>query len=216
MRTGTAARFVLAAAFIALAAVLLQARGPGEIFPSRLPIRSFPMQLGPWSGVERPIDKAVLEVLGPGEFTVRDYYRADDPEPTNLYIAYFPSQRTGDAIHSPKNCIPGDGWTPVGSSQILMNVPGHAGFPANRYIISKGDARRLVLYWFWAHDRGVASEYWAKFYLVNDALRMNRSDGALVRIVINMHPGETLDAAQQRVMPFAADVIPLLNDYIPR
>jgi len=216
MKTGVAARFALAAAFIALAAVLLQVHGQGEIFPARLPIRSFPMQLGAWSGVERPIDKSVLEVLGPGEFTVRDYYRDDDPEPTNLYLAYFPSQRTGDSIHSPRNCIPGDGWTPIGSSQITIAVPGHAEFPANRYIIAKGDARRLVLYWFWAHDRGVASEYWAKFYLVKDALHMNRSDGALVRIVINMQPGEAVDAAQQRLMPFAADVIPLLNDYIPR
>jgi EpsI family protein len=216
VKAGAAARFVLAAAFIALAAILLQVRGHGEIFPSRLPIHSFPMQLGQWSGVERPIEKSVLEVLGPGEFTVRDYYHDDDPEPTNLYLAYLPSQRTGDAIHSPKNCIPGDGWTPIESSQIMIGVPGHAEFPANRYIISKGDSRRLVLYWFWAHDRGVASEYWAKFYLVKDAIRMNRSDGALVRILINMHPGETVDAAQQRVMPFTAEVVPLLNDYIPR
>ena len=97
-----------------------------------------------------------------------------------------------------------------------MSLPGHAPFPANRYVISKGDARRLVLYWYWAHDRGVASEYWAKFYLVKDAIRMNRSDGALVRFVTPMLPGETPDAAEQRLLLFASDVVPLLDDYIPR
>jgi EpsI family protein len=95
-------------------------------------------------------------------------------------------------------------------------MPGHEPFPANRYLIAKGDSRQLVLYWFWAHDRGVASEYWAKFYLVTDSIKMNRSDGALVRITTPMSPGETADAAQRRILPFAGDVMPLLDSYIPR
>ena len=95
-------------------------------------------------------------------------------------------------------------------------MPGHQSFPANRYLIAKGDSRQLVVYWFWAHNRGVASEYWAKFYLVTDSIKMNRSDGALVRITTPMVPGETVDAAQQRILPFAGEVMPLLDSYIPR
>lgn len=209
-------RFVLAAALIALTGILLQARGTTEIIASRLPLSLFPAQLGNWTGKDVPLDKDTLDVLGPGDFLVRDYYAPDQPEPTNLYIAYFPSQRTGDTIHSPKNCLPGAGWAPVGNDRITLVVPGHAPFPANRYVIAKGGARQLVLYWYWAHDRGVASEYSAKFYLVKDSIRMNRSDGALVRIVTPMLPGETLDAAQQRLLPFASHVVPLLDDYIPR
>jgi len=209
-------RLALAAGLIALTAILLQARTQTEIFPPRLPLQSFPMRLGPWKGVDRPLDKEVLDVLGPGDFMVRDYYTADSPEPTNLYIAYFPSQRMGDTIHSPKNCLPGAGWAPVENGQITLALPGHGPFPANRYVISRAGARKLVLYWYWAHDRGVASEYWAKFYLVKDAIRLNRSDGALVRITTDMLPGETLDAAEQRLLPFASTVFPLLDDYIPR
>jgi EpsI family protein len=209
-------RLGLATGLIVLTAILLQARGRTEIFPPRLPLRSFPMQLGPWKGVDRPLEKEVLDVLGPGEFIVRDYYTADNPEPTNLYIAYFPSQRTGDTIHSPRNCLPGAGWAPVENTQITLALPGHRPFPANRYVISRAGARELVLYWYWAHDRGVASEYWAKFYLVKDAIRMNRSDGALVRITTDMLPGETPNAAEERIIPFTSAVFPLLNDYIPR
>jgi EpsI family protein len=94
-------------------------------------------------------------------------------------------------------------------------MPGHVPFPVNRYVIAKGTARKLVLYWYWAHDRGVASEYWAKYYLVRDAIRMNRSDGALIRITTDMLPAETLDAAEQRLSPFTSDVLPLLEQYIP-
>ncbi|MGB8917579.1 MAG: exosortase C-terminal domain/associated protein EpsI [Candidatus Sulfotelmatobacter sp.] len=209
-------RFVLAAALIALTGILLQARGTTEIIASRLRLSLFPAQLGNWTGKDVPLDKDTLDVLGPGDFLVRDYYAPDQPEFTNLYIAYFPSQRAGDTIHSPKNCLPGAGWAPVENDRITLVLPGHAPFPANRYVIAKGGARQLVLYWYWAHDRGVASEYSAKFYLVKDSIRMNRSDGALVRIVTPMLPGETLDAAQQRLLPFASHVVPLLDDYIPR
>jgi EpsI family protein len=83
-------------------------------------------------------------------------------------------------------------------------------------VIARGDARQLVLYWYWAHNRGVASEYWAKYYLVADSIRMNRSDGALVRFMTDMTPGESADAAMRRALPFADQVLPLMNDYIPR
>ncbi len=216
MRSLGGLRFGLAAGIIALTAIMLHARGRTEVFPPRLPLRSFPMQLGPWKGVDRPLEKEVLDVLGPGEFIVRDYYAENSAGPMNLYIAYFPSQRTGDTIHSPKNCLPGAGWAPVESSRVDLDLPGHSPFPVNRYVIARAGARKLVLYWYWAHDRGVASEYWAKFYLVKDAIRMNRSDGALVRITTDMLAGETANAAEQRILPFGSAMLPLLDNYIPR
>jgi EpsI family protein len=210
-------RFVLAAALIASAAIFLQARTRGEVFPPRLPLQQFPHQLGAWTGTDVPIQSDVLEILGPGDFLLRIYQNSETAQPyVDLYIAYFPSQRAGDTIHSPKNCLPGAGWTPVASSHIMLSFPGHAPFPVNRYVIAKGDARQLVLYWYWAHDRGVASEYWAKFYLVADSIKMNRSDGALVRITTAIRPGESPAQAERRMMPFANQVEPLLNSYIPR
>ena len=214
-RSGTL-RFALAAGLIAFTAILLQARGRTEIIPSRLPLSSFPEQLGDWKGKDIPLDKDTLDVLGPGDFLVRDYYAPDQPEPTNLYIAYFPSQRTGDTIHSPKNCLPGAGWAPVENSRITLALPGHDPFPANRYVIAKGDERQLVLYWYWAHNRAEASEYWAKFYLVTDSIRLNRSDGSLVRVITPLPQGETTEAAQQRLLSFAGNVVPQLDRYIPR
>jgi EpsI family protein len=217
MRASSWLRFVLAAGFIALTAILLQARGSVEIIPARLALASFPVQLCDWSGKDIPLDADTLQVLGPGDFLVRGYRGPSSDLPyVDLFLAYFPSQRTGDTIHSPKHCLPGAGWAPEQNDVVTISLPGHDPFPANRYVISRAGARKLVLYWYWAHDRGIASEYWAKFYLVKDAIRMNRSDGALVRITADMLPGEAPDAAQQRLRPFTADVVPLLDEYIPR
>ena len=74
----------------------------------------------------------------------------------------------------------------------------------------------LVLYWYQAHGRVVASEYWAKFYLVADAIRMNRTDGAMVRIMTPIAQNESLTSAEQRGAAFLQDVLPLLDRYIPR
>jgi EpsI family protein len=209
-------RFTLAVLLIASAAIFLEARGRSEVFPPRLPLKQFPAQLGGWTGTDVGIDKEVLDVLGPGDFLLRVYQNQQRTPYVDLFIAYFRSQRSGDTIHSPQHCLPGSGWVPIENQGITLAMPGHEPFPANRYLIAKGDARQLVLYWFWAHDRGVASEYWAKFYLVTDSIKMNRSDGALVRITTPMLPGETADAAQRRILPFAGDVMPLLDSYIPR
>jgi len=210
-------RFLLAALLIFSAAVVLQARQRNEVFPSRLPLQTFPRQINAWSGTDIAIDKDTLQILGAGEFLLRDYRgeEASNPE-INLFIAYFPSQRAGDTIHSPRHCLPGAGWTPLENTRTMLSMPGHAPFPANRYVIAQGDSRQIVLYWFWAHDRGTASEYWAKFYLVADSLKMNRSDGALVRLMAPMYPNETASAAEQRLLAFTNGILPLLNDYIPR
>lgn len=210
-------RSLAAASLLLLTAVLLQARGYHEIVPRAMPLESFPNRIGAWAGTDLAIEQDVLDRLGPGSFLMRRYDLVQPGDPSiDLFLAYFPSQRSGDTIHSPRNCLPGSGWTPTESRVVDLLLPGHPAFPANRYVVSRGGARTLVLYWYWAHDRGVASEYAAKFYLVADAIRMNRSDGSLVRITTPMFPGETSDAAQQRVLPFAEALGPLLDNYVPR
>jgi len=211
------ARFLVAFVLLAGSGLFLQARGRGEIIPQRPLLSSFPDQLGPWVGSDIAMAKETLDVLGPGDFLLRVYRNESEPQPyADLFIAYFPTQRAGDTIHSPKNCLPGAGWSPIESKRVTLSVPGHNPFVVNRYLIGKGTDRQLVLYWYWAHSRAVASEYWAKIYLVTDSIRMNRSDGSLVRMTTPMFAGESADAAMQRLLPFAQQVVPLLNQYIPQ
>jgi EpsI family protein len=211
------ARVFAALVLLVTTALFLPARNRREVFPPRLALASFPMQLGGWTGTDVEIPKDVLDVLGPGDFLLRVYRSSDEQLPLNdIFIAYFPSQRAGDTIHSPKNCLPGAGWSPIDSGQIPLSVDGRAPFVVNRYVIAKGGERQLVLYWYLAHNRPVASEYWARIYLVTDSIRMNRSDGALVRLTTHMLPGESIDSAMHRLLPFAGEVVPLLNQYIPQ
>lgn len=207
-------RFLLVAALLAGTALLLRARGSLEIMAPRAPLSSFPHELNGWTGTDVELDKEVLDILGPGDFLVRDYHNGQ--QSVALFVAYFPSQKAGDTIHSPKNCLPGAGWSPVHADRVDINVAGHAPFPVNRYLIAKGEQRQLVLYWYLAHDRVVASEYASKFYLVADSIRMHRSDGSLVRVSTPMASGESIESAQSRLLAFAGNIVPLMNTYVPR
>jgi EpsI family protein len=209
-------RFALAVVLLGGTGLLLHARNGSEIIPERVPLGSFPHTIQNWTSTDIPLQKEVLDVLGPGDFLVRDYHDSAKDKSIALFIAYFPSQRAGDTIHSPKNCLPGAGWVPVQSDRITVNTAGHAPFVANRYVIAQGEQRQLVLYWYWAHDRAVAGEYAAKFYLVTDSIRMHRSDGSLIRLSTPLAQGESIDSAQQVLLPFAGDIVPMINTYVPR
>ena len=161
-----------------------------------------------------PIPDNIKEALGKGDFMARRFF-SEQRIPVDLFIAYFPSQRTGQSIHSPKNCLPGAGWLPVESARIAVAVPGRNPVQVNRYVLGNGRARLLVYYWYQAHARTVASEYWAKFYLVADAARLNRTDGSLVRVTSPVLDNEDISAADARVQRFIRQVTPQLDSYIP-
>jgi len=209
-------RFLIVVVVLGGTALLLHARNNAEIIPARQPLSSFPAALNGWSSTDLALSKEVLDVLGPGDFLLRRYQNAPTNSFVDLFIAYFPSQRSGDTIHSPKNCLPGSGWSPVHSDRITVTLPDQAPFPANRYLIALGGQRQLVLYWYWAHNRAVASEYSAKFYLVTDSIRMHRSDGSMIRVYTSLAENESIDSAQQRLLSFAGNITPVVNSYVPR
>jgi EpsI family protein len=195
-----------------------------ESVPPRAPLAEFPMQMGEWRGVqEPPFEASILRVLGVDEYLTRAYF-LPDRSGVGLYIGYYRSQRQGDTMHSPLNCLPGSGWEPI--SQTYARVPvasGAAGgapseITINRYVVQKGLDRQLVLYWYQAHGRVIASEYWSKFYLIRDAVRLNRTDGALVRVIAPVL-GDSVDAearAERLGTAFIQTMFPRLSAYLPQ
>jgi EpsI family protein len=157
-------------------------------------------------------------VLGVDDYLTRAYFTPDRAG-VGLYIGYWASQRQGDTIHSPQNCLPGAGFEPVSQSTLTIANPRAPGstITLNRYVVRKGLEHQLVIYWYQSHGRIVASEYWGKIYTVVDAVRMNRTDGAIVRVIApydGQDPGGEARAEQQAVR-FINDLMPQLDPYLP-
>jgi EpsI family protein len=110
----------------------------------------------------------------------------------------------------------GAGWFPISREVIQLTRPDGSSIPIKRYVVTKSGQRQLVLYWFQAHGRVVASEWQAKYYLISDSIHLNRSDGGMVRLMTPILEGESADAAQARMMKLVSQFLPLLDSYIPR
>jgi EpsI family protein len=190
-------------------------RRPNEEVPAYKDLSAFPMQIANRQAKDIPINPAELEVLGPGEYLMRNYLSTAGEAPVNLYIAFFPSQRTGNTIHSPKNCLPGAGWVPVESGHTDLHRSDGSTVTVNRYLVEKGNEQDLVLYWYQAHGRVVPSEYWAKIFLVADAIRLNRTDGALIRVIAPVPQRASVASVEKDAVEFAEQTLPILGGYIP-
>ena len=187
----------------------------GEFTPPAKPLSDFPMDIGSYRTVkEFPFDEATLKVLGVTDYTNRVYVSPALGD-LGLYIGYFRTQRTGATIHSPKNCLPGAGWQPTVSEIYQLSLPDGRKVPVNLYVIRKDLDQQIVLYWYQSHGRVVASEYWGKFYMAADAIRLNRTDAALVRITAPVRNGD-LDAARNQAIAFAQQVAVDVEQIIPR
>lgn len=209
-------RFCAVVVLLAATCFILEARNRKEILPPHHDLQSFPMQMGDRRAINLSLAPDELEVLGPGQFLLRDYDGQIGQPPVNLFIAFFPSQRSGDTLHSPKNCLPGSGWSPIESGRISVLRGDGSSISINRYVIAKGMERDFVLYWYQAHGRVTASEYWAKIFLVMDAIRMNRTDGALVRVVTPIPDGGDPKTSEARALEFVHQILPTLDNYVPR
>lgn len=212
----TARLVLLSACFLATAAYARHAMRPEEL-PPRTPLDRLTNQVGRWTGREAPkFSDEVLAVLGADELVNRVYVAPREP-PVSLYVGYYQSQREGDTIHSPMNCLPGAGWLPVTHDQPSISIPGRADpIVVNRFVIRKGADRQVVLYWYQSNGRIVASEYRSKAYLVYDAVRRHRSDAAIIRVISPVLPNEEeTAAAERRVTEFVQDLFPHLERHLP-
>jgi EpsI family protein len=187
-----------------------------ESTPPHRPLQEF--LLGDKNWVMRQnvdLDKETLEVLKADEILSRVYQNKGSGRLATLFVAYFESQRTGKAPHSPKNCLPGSGWVPSQSGVIDIAIAAEKeSIRVNRYVVSRGQNESVVLYWYQARNRIVASEYSAKIFTVADAIRYNRTDTSLVRVVVGVEDGNTR-AATDTAVSFVKSFFEPLRRYLP-
>lgn len=187
-----------------------------EVIPGRIDFTSFPLTIGEWKGRRDKIEDFYLDELKLNDYIIADYAN-DSGEAVNLYLAYYNSQKSGQAAHSPRSCIPGGGWRIEDLRTVTLDnivLSGEA-IKVNRLFIKKGDYGQLVYYWFQQRGRIITNEYLVKWYLFWDALTRNRTDGALVRLTTPVGVGEDLKDADHRLIELLKQVEPILPDYIP-
>lgn len=209
--------FLVSAVLVAVAAVVSQTISvPLSVPPERKTLTEFPMAMGDWRGTSGRLAPQILDMLQMDDYLLADF-ATDALRPVNFYVSYYASQANGNSAHSPRACIPGDGWeiTDFRQHQLVGVVIGNESLRVNRVVIQRGDNRQLVYYWFQQRGKVITNEYEVKLQIFWDAVTRRRSDGAMVRLVARLKPGEPVEAGDALLESFAAQVMPNLAQYVP-
>lgn len=215
-------RHVLAALGILVLGVFVTMglQGYEDRIPDRERFSTFPLVIGQWVGRDLVItDAGVLESLAADDYFMAEYRdREDNSGAIGLWVAYYEEQRRGNAVHSPKACLPGGGWQIESLEEYPLRGVGPNGedYVVNRSVIAKGDMRQLVYYWFVERGRVQTDEYAVKWYIFWDALTRNRTDGALVRVTTFVPDVEKIPAADARLEAFVRELNPRLAYHLPQ
>jgi EpsI family protein len=204
-------RSIVAAALIVSAGAYARGATGPELVPTREPLAATPVALGGWQGHDVALADEALAGLGVDDYVNRTY-ATPGGAPISMYVGYYSSQRQGDLIHSPQNCLPGAGWQPVFFDRSSVDA-GSASFPVNRVVVQKGMDRQAVLYWYQGRGRIVANEFANKGWLMLDAARLRRTDGGLVRLITPVD--STPEAAFSSLAAFSVSLLPHLSAHLP-
>lgn len=194
------------------AAVTFFAGQTERIAPNK-PFSEFPLEIDEWKGVTSEMDEEVYNILGVEDYILANY-RKPSGEMVNLYVGFYQSQKEGDIIHSPKNCMPGAGWNITGTSieTVPLDSTGKS-MKVIKLLLQKGQEKQIVLYWFQSRGRIISSEYMEKAWLVLDSIFRHRTDGSFVRLITPVIKDET--ASVNLLKEFAQKTFPYLNEHIP-
>lgn len=191
-----------------------------QFIPSPDPLDLFPRALGAWNrSIDGVLDPEAYAMLDPDDVLNRRYTSSTDSGEISFFIGYYKTQLRAKNAHDPKVCLPGSGWEPTESITVPLAASAlesaqAVSVTANRYVVKKGNAQAVVLYWFQTHRDGVAAEQALRFQRLIDVFREGRSDMALVRIVAPVG-AEGVDVAAQRAIDFALLAYPHLRKQFP-
>lgn len=189
---------------------------PVEVVPTRAAFSQFPMQLGQWHGRRQSMESVFSDTLQLDDYLLADYTNGSDRD-VNVYVSYYNSQRKGEAVHSPRSCLPGGGWQvrKFGQRDISgVSINGQL-LRVNRSLVELGDQRELVYYWFQQRGRVLTNEFAVKWYLFWDALTEHRTDGAMIRIITPLPQSSSEADADRRLTEFASRIAPDITRYVP-
>jgi EpsI family protein len=207
-------RFYIVSALMLAAFLYVKFMNHGqEMLPSQ-PFSTFPKTIDHWKGTEQFFSQEIYDAVGVDDSVLVDYLNPSGKS-VQVYIGYYRSQRKGDLIHSPKNCMPGSGWEITRTSMEDLTVSNEKSIRIINLDLEKGPQKMIVLYWFHSRGRIINSEYKQKIYLVWDSIFRNRTDGSFVRLISTVDK-ESEEETLNTMKTFAAQLLPILDDYIPQ
>ena len=205
-------RFIVIFVLLAIMALYMNVHRD-LVVPLHRSFGEFPASVAGWRMAgQSTLSQDVIKMLRPTEYLSRRYV-AEDGTAVDLYLSYFDGGRNSGGIHSPKNCMPGSGWTELSTRRSSMDMGGET-LKLVQAVYAMGQHREVINYWFAMRGQTMSDEYSLKLSEITGSMFHNRRDQSFIRI--SVHAKDNVDAAQKRIEVFLQDFYPVIRDFLPR
>lgn len=175
-------------------------------------VQNIPLNIGNWKGIEIPLDKLTLEILGTDDVAIRRYsHDLMEVPPVDLAIVF--SQEDRGAVHPPEVCYTGGGWDVQVERYVTLNFAGTV-IKAVELIIKMDETQQLVIYWYKSGNKYTGNYYLQQLNVVVNQLLHKKSSSVLIRLSIPL-PDKDVDKGLSRLCDFGETLFPYLEEYIP-
>ncbi|MCF8466235.1 MAG: VPLPA-CTERM-specific exosortase XrtD [Sneathiella sp.] len=198
---------------IALVLSITMLRGLKPEIPERRSFSSFPLKIDGMIAEEDVLPSVEQTILNMSDYFLGHYHEDGEPSVT-VFIGYYEQQSAGSTPHSPRVCIPSGGWKIQDLTEITLKN-GDTEVPVNRVLVTHGEDKLLVYYWFQQRGKYIANEYKAKFNLLWGGLTSARTDGALVRLSMPVESTMSEARADEKLTEFSKELFKVLPTYVP-
>jgi EpsI family protein len=171
------------------------------------PFDEVSMALERWDGFEAPeLAPEVAEVLAADAYLHR--YYVSEAGGVEMDVAYYTQRRVGASMHSPLNCLPGNGWTILDDRLLTLDTTAGPR-QVRELVVKRNDAVFAMTYWYQNRGRVLSGEASTRLRLLADAVRRRPADVGLVRVMTPL--SNEAGAGREGVAAFSALLIPELE-----
>lgn len=194
-----AIRALIVALIVGISGAYAHQLGRSRAIQSEIPrLESLPSTLDGWYSQDHPLSKQAARVLA-ADATLQRRYRRRDGSEIWLFVAYFAEQAVNSQIHSPRQCVPGNGWAIMSIEH--QTVPLSRGPQlVTRMLLDRNGNKQEMIYWFRTRGGVLTGEYAMKWDLLQNALARRPTDAVFVRYTAPIE-----DAAALREMMLKLD-----------
>ncbi len=173
--------------------------------PLKVPFSEFPLRIGEWTGVDRPLTPKEIRIAGMDEYLRRDY-RNPAGERILFYLCYYGNREAGlqTIYHNVTVCLPSSGWKRIRTEHRAVTLEDAAlQFPVSLHTFRKG-AREIVVLCFYVVDGDVLGESPRNdpFRLGLEKLKFGSGPGYYVQAQVVTRVDGAPGEAERRVVRF--------------
>jgi hypothetical protein len=180
----------------------------------RRPLKSLPLEISDWIGVDLPVTDDLIRQAQTTEYLCREYENRTRPGlKLNLWVNF--SIRGANLRHTPEICLPSGGWEKVEALTRVLEIPAGEGPPlqVSRLAYRRGELVKHVGFWYYIFGEGRLENYVRNLPITSQSSHGRATRGSSMTIEI-FYPGEQ-DADGVALRDFAAGLIRELDPILP-